>query len=345
VEGRFVQVAAVEVGDGPEADRPGEAAGRSVGVDVGTGNRLHRDLPRLQARAAGHDQRGGGHQGQDEGGDDALHGSSSGSASYYPGGVEPYLDGAVREAFDAWLEDTQSRFMPPLSFAEVRKGVQALSSLYVERRGRGRLASRALEGRGKRAAFASYYAPLHFLTAWHALSDLEAADRVRRVLDLGCGTGAVGAAAGVACGAARVEGFDRSGWALGEARRTYAAFRLAAHCRRSALPDALPSDVSRLGPADLLAVGWLVNELEPEPQERLLETLLEARRHGARLLLLEPLAGPISPWWEAWQPRFECAGVCARPLKRSLELPAWIARMDKAAGLSHRPLGARVLLG
>jgi len=256
--------------------------------------------------------------------------------------VEPYLDGAVREAFDAWLEDTRARFMPPLSFAEVRKGVQALSSLYVERRRQGRLATRALEGRGKRAAFASYYAPLHFLTAWHALADLEGAEPVRRVLDLGCGTGAVGAAAGAACPAARVEGFDRSGWALGEARRTYASFHLAGRCRRAALPGALPR---RLGPADLLVAGWLVNELEPAPQERLLEALLEARQRGARLLLLEPLAGPISPWWDTWQPRFEAAGVAARPLKRSLELPAWIARMDKAAGLSHRPLGARVLLG
>jgi SAM-dependent methyltransferase len=259
--------------------------------------------------------------------------------------VDPYLDGAVREAFDTWQEEARARFMPPLTFAEVRKGVQALSSLYVERRHQGRLSSRALEGRGKRAAFATYYAPLHFLTAWHALADLEGAEDVQRVLDLGCGTGAAGAAAGAACGAARVEGFDRSGWALGEARRSYASFRLAARCRRAALPDGLPFRFSSLGPSDLLVAGWLVNELEPEPQERLLAALLEAREHGARLLLLEPLAGPISPWWETWQPRFAGAGVSARPLKRSLELPAWIALMDKAAGLSHRPLGARVLLG
>jgi SAM-dependent methyltransferase len=259
--------------------------------------------------------------------------------------VEPYLDGAVREAFDIWQEQARARFMPPLSFAEVRKGVQALSSLYVERRHQGRLSARALEGHGKRAAFATYYAPLHFLTAWHALTDLEGAEDVQRVLDLGCGTGAAGAAAGATCRAARVEGFDRSGWALGEARRTYASFRLAGRCRRAALPDGLPFRFSKLGAGDLLVAGWLVNELEREPQERLLEALLGARERGARLLVLEPLAGPISPWWDTWQPRFTAAGVCARPLKRSLELPAWIARMDKAAGLSHRPLGARVLLG
>ena len=123
---------------------------------------------------------------------------------------------------------------------------------------------------------------------------------------------------------------------------TYAAFGLAGRCRRAALPGAVPA---RCGSGDLLAAGWVVNELEPQPRERLLERLLAARERGARLLVLEPLAGPSSPWWDGWLPRFEGAGVQARPLKRSLELPAWIARMDKAAGLDHRPLGARVLLG
>ncbi|MEN6631590.1 MAG: hypothetical protein ABFD84_04115, partial [Candidatus Polarisedimenticolia bacterium] len=70
----------------------------------------------------------------------------------------PYLEPPLREAFDAWLEGTVSRFVPPLTFTELRKGAQALSTLYVERRGGGGLATRAIEGTGKRAALATYFA-------------------------------------------------------------------------------------------------------------------------------------------------------------------------------------------
>jgi SAM-dependent methyltransferase len=255
--------------------------------------------------------------------------------------VEPYLDGAVRDAYDAWIEAGVARFIPPLTFSEVRKGAVALSSLYVERRAEGRLASRALEGHGKRAAFATYYAGLHFLIAWHATALLgEEIAEVRRVIDLGCGTGAVGAAVARACDA-RVQGLDRSGWALGEARRTYAAFGLSARTRRASLPAGLPRDA---GPGDLLAAGWVTNELNDDARERFLDALLEARRRGAHLLLIEPLAGAASPWWKDQAPRFQAEGAAARPLKKNLVLPAWIARMDKAAGLNHRPLGARIIV-
>src|SRR5512145_3076555 len=104
----------------------------------------------------------------------------------------PYLEGELRARFDAWLEGAVARHSPPLSFAEVRQGVRALSSLWVERRAR---AARALDGAGKRAAFATYYAPLHFLATWHALRGLgesaapESSAGLRRVVDLGCGTG------------------------------------------------------------------------------------------------------------------------------------------------------------
>ena len=34
--------------------------------------------------------------------------------------------------FDRWLEDLERRHLAELSFAQVRKGLQAVSSLYVE---------------------------------------------------------------------------------------------------------------------------------------------------------------------------------------------------------------------
>ena len=142
---------------------------------------------------------------------------------------------ALQAAFERWIETTVRRFVPPLTPSEVRRGVQALSRLYVERRGAGRLAARALDGAAKRAALATYYAPLHFLAAWPAALALARAcaaadaaddaqgDLVRsaravrrwRVHDLGCGTGAVGAAAALALasvfGTASVHALDLSG--------------------------------------------------------------------------------------------------------------------------------------
>ena len=63
------------------------------------------------------------------------------------------------DSFHAALE---ARHLSELTFAEVRRALQALSSLYVERRER-MADGAALDGAGKRAAFALYYGPLHFL--------------------------------------------------------------------------------------------------------------------------------------------------------------------------------------
>src|SRR5690606_29282668 len=82
-----------------------------------------------------------------------------------------------------------------------------------------------IEGRGKRAAVATVYAPLHFLTTHHLLAAAGAArlGAIERVVDLGCGTGAAGAAAAATLHASggplpRVVALDRSGFALGAAR-------------------------------------------------------------------------------------------------------------------------------
>ena len=54
---------------------------------------------------------------------------------------------------EGWLQQLEARHLQELTFPEVRRALQALSALYVG--GRGKLADgAALEGRGKRAAFA-----------------------------------------------------------------------------------------------------------------------------------------------------------------------------------------------
>ena len=66
------------------------------------------------------------------------------------------------DRFAAHYADLEARHLAELTFAEVRRALQALSSLYVERRER--LAEgAAFDGAGKRAAFALYYGPMHFL--------------------------------------------------------------------------------------------------------------------------------------------------------------------------------------
>lgn len=220
--------------------------------------------------------------------------------------------------------------------------MQALSSLYVERRGEGRLAERALDGAAKRAAFACFYAPLHFLTLHHALAELGwPAAAPGRIADLGCGTGAAGAAAATRCPRPPpVLAIDRSGFALGEARHTYRAFGIAARTRRGVLPAALPA--ARRG--DLWVLGWTLNELAPEAGAALRARLVEAAAAGVALLVAEPVAGPAAPWWRSFAEALAPAGLRSHEIKVPIDLPAPLAKLDRAASLDHRTLTTRLLV-
>ena len=66
------------------------------------------------------------------------------------------------DAVGRWLAALEARHLRDLTFAEVRRALQALSATYVQQRGR-LPGGAALEGAGKRAAFALFYGPLHFL--------------------------------------------------------------------------------------------------------------------------------------------------------------------------------------
>src|SRR5829696_5659556 len=137
------------------------------------------------------------------------------------------------EQFTRWMAWLEARHLAELTFPEVSRALRALSSAYVERREK--LAEgAALSGAGKRAAFALFYAPLHYLLVHHIAAALPGAARaVPTLIDLGCGTGASGAAWGRACEKApRVLGVDRHPWAVGEAATTYRAFQLAATVRQ-----------------------------------------------------------------------------------------------------------------
>jgi SAM-dependent methyltransferase len=159
-----------------------------------------------------------------------------------------------------------------------------------------------------------------------------------RLVDLGCGTGAAGAAWALAAGGAEVQGVERSGWAAVEARATYAALGLRG---RAAAGDLFRERLPGAGSGVVL--GWVVNELERPAREALLLRLLEASRRGARVLVVEPIAARPVPWWAAWAKEFSDAGGRDDLWRFPSELPPLLALLDKAAGLDHRVLKARSL--
>jgi len=243
------------------------------------------------------------------------------------------------DAFDAWIAGLETRHFAELTFPEVSRALRALSSAYVERRAK--LADgAALNGAGKRAAFALFYAPLHYLLVEHIVKNLEgAARKAPTLIDLGCGTGASGVAWARALPAApRVVAIDRHPWAVGEATATYRAFGLAATVRRGDVATARLPD----GPAAILA-AFTMNELTDAARDDLMRRLVERAERGGRVLVVEPLAGAAAPWWRRWQQAFEAAGGRADVWRVHTELPRIVQKLDRAAGLNHREITGRSL--
>jgi SAM-dependent methyltransferase len=263
------------------------------------------------------------------------------------------LEALLRARVERWLDDGVALHAGSLTDRELRTGVQALSGLYVEGRARGRLAARSLSGAAKRAAFATYYAALHFLTIRAVIQCLHDDPRfgstwpgaVRRVLDLGCGTGAAGAAAALETArdgvAPLVLGVDVSGWALSDARRTWKAFGL----RGRALRKALPAGAGRPADAGLAVAGWSVNELDDDARNTLLAWARDHVSRGGALLVVEPLAGSAVPWWSEWRDLLETVGCVDGSVKADAPRLEFVERLDRASGLDHSRLGARWLAG
>ena len=103
-------------------------------------------------------------------------------------------------------------------------------------------------------------------------------------------------------------------------------------------------DIVSAQAGDLAVLGWCLNELREDDRDRLLARLAEARVGvGARSLVLEPLAGAVTPWWDAARERLGGNRVWTAVVKRRMELPSRIAELDRAAGLDHRVIGVRTM--
>ncbi len=250
----------------------------------------------------------------------------------------PALDAHVQDAVDAWMEALERRHLQDLTFQEVARALRALSSCYVERRHR-LTTGQALEGAGKRAAFALFYAPIHFiLTAFIVRALALDVPEGGSVVDVGCGTGAAGAAWAVTGGGVPLFGIDRNAWAVREAEWTWRTLRL--HGR------AVHGDLDRLrlprGRHGIVA-AFTVNELPPPARTRFRDRLLDAASHGDAVLVVEPLARASAPWWDEWAESFGNVGGEEQTWRAALALPELVARFDRAAGLDHRELTGRSL--
>ncbi len=250
---------------------------------------------------------------------------------------------------DDWLRELEARHFANLRFSEVTRALRALSSAYVERRESALADHRALDGAGKRAAFALYYGPIHFELIRAIMERLTGnpeglpppihALKPGLVIDLGCGTGVAGAAiATMTTPKSRVLGIDTHPWTLEEARFTYRALGLSAEVRRGfAGRSRIPANAS------FVVAAFVVNELKPAEREELLVELKAAVARGTAVLIVEPISLRISPWWEEWRAAFLPLGGRADEWKIRIDLPPIVKRLAKSSSLRPDALTARSL--
>jgi hypothetical protein len=245
--------------------------------------------------------------------------------------------------FADWLAALEARHLADLRVAEVTRALRALSSAYVERRRAGPhkpAVHGTLDSAGKRAAFSLFYAPLHFLSTYFAVLKFGAHQPPpSHILDIGCGTGAAGAAWAVAAEKApSVTGIDRHPWVVDEARRTYRDLGLDGRAKQG--------DVTRIPPpkpGSAIVAAYVLNELPEATRRQVEERLIAAATAGVQVLVIEPIARGVAPWWDATAARFISAGGRADEWRFSVDLPPLLKLFDKAAGLNHRELTLRAL--
>jgi hypothetical protein len=88
----------------------------------------------------------------------------------------------------------------------------------------------------------------------------------------------------------------------------------------------------------------VVNELPGPDRAVALDRLVDAARNGHQVVIVEPIAKKLTPWWGEWERAFQPAGGRTQEWRSRVELPRLLRDLDKSAGLDHRELTARTLM-
>jgi len=239
------------------------------------------------------------------------------------------------DAIGEWLEALHARHVAIYRPKEFTHALQALSARYVERRKE--LPTRSpLDSAGKRAAFAAFYAPLHLLTIREILAEVAGDAQPDRIADLGCGTGAAGAAWALR-GDSVVAGVDDNQWAVDESRWNFKTLGIDARVTRGNLVDVVNGSLA----VDAVVAGWAINELTKDVRNAILPKLVAFAAERGPVLIVEPLSHAASPWWDEWVAAFAPAQCRADEWKFRTELPPMIKDLSHRAGFRRDVLGAR----
>src|SRR5262245_23407740 len=237
----------------------------------------------------------------------------------------------VDDPFSQWMAALEARHLANLRVPEVTRALRALSSAYVERRRQtatpsgGGTVLGALDTAGKRAAFALFYAPLHFMTVTEVVRT-RSGRAPKTIVDLGCGTGAAGAAWALASQPApNLVGIDRHPWAVDEAQWTYRQLGVHGRARQG---DVTKIPAPRRG--DSIVAAYLLNELPETARTRVEDRLIDAAAHGAQVLVIEPIARAIAPWWDDLAARLTRVGGRADEWRVPVDLPPLLEKFDRA---------------
>jgi hypothetical protein len=238
-----------------------------------------------------------------------------------------------------WLAALDERHFANLTQSEVTRALRALSSCYVERREK--LArGGALDGAGKRAAFALFYGPQHLLVAREIARSLWPATSppFDRVIDLGCGTGTAGAAVALEC-SATIDGYDLNPWAVGEANWTYTSLGVRGRASVANIRSVRIKPSARA----LILAAYSVNELPSDLQGELLQRVLDAHAKGASILVIEPIGRRVNAWWPGWAKEVIDRGGREDEWRFRTPLPPRQRALAKGAGLDVQGLTAKSL--
>jgi hypothetical protein len=94
-----------------------------------------------------------------------------------------------------------------------------------------------------------------------------------------------------------------------------------------------------LPPTGGTLLAFTANELDEPSRERVLRRLVQ---RGC-ILVVEPIAHRVAPWWERWAQSFLSKGGRADEWRFSPVMPERLRLLDKAAGLDHHELKCRSL--